>query len=933
MMMKHLLLTMLLYVAAAFHAHGEIVKARIIDEKSGAPLTEATVNMVVTFWPATRNISSLVPDSLGCVSAPVVGDNCHLEVSLIGYYPRKVPFVAVEGTDTLNLGDIALKPSDIYLQTAVVHVKAKRFVMRGDTVVFNPAAFQLSEGARLEELLQQLPGITQKEGKLFWMDKPVRILVNGENMFADNTILQQRLPAEAVDRIKAYNKASRLAERTGRDDGAEDHVLDIQVKPSFLERWYGSVEADGLTPDRFRALLDAMYFSVSDPFMAFANVNTTGQNTFKKTVTSSSMDDLPSFGRQQFGSIGYKHGWKRQGKEKELTDNLYTFCLEGQHQDSWKREGQSRETFLSDGPNTYNLNSKYTYDHQLYPRFNFQTNLELSERTRFSVFGNCTLKKQDTPETTRQATFEGDPYAASAHPLDDAFAISDTEALQRGLVARSRYESSRHTEEMTSEICAMFRHQFGKGGELWFSTDADYTDRKDDIYARRELRYFRSPEDNVLRYEADHDPSHKLDLRTSVMLKMWVAKPLLLTTDYGYNYERDYASRRHAIGGEAFTSTESLPEEAIDAANSFANRHTTGKHSVMTSLQFTAGKFKFTPQLTLNATHEDLYYQRGALLVDRMRDLWLWTPQLIMRWDLKRGQNLEVAYRYTTQAPDFLSTVNYTDDTDPLYIIEGNPLLRKSHSHSAVLSYFANITAKQQTVMAILRFAKQVDPIATLLSYHSQTGAYREQKMNVRGGYNVNVSLNLDRGLGEFVRLRCEVDAGHNRSYGYLLAGFDAAEVPLNRNLLYYTRFAPQASYEGRALNLSAGMQTTLCWLRYRPSAENNQYRQIYKGWISGKYRLAEWTFKTNLTLRGYAGYAMADMNRVIPDWMVTVGRRVLKGKGHVSLMFDDILNKRRNYGADQTATQRIESYSVSRHHYIELSFRYNFEAKGMGGK
>ena len=930
--MKHLYLLLLLLLAALAQGHAENVRGRVIDEHSGEPLPDATVQIVIEYARMGRSIYSLTLDSLGCFCHEVSGDDCRVEVSLIGYHSRKVHFVAMEGTDTLDLGDIRLKPSDVYLRTATVNARAKRFVMRGDTVVFNPAAFQLSEGARLDELIRQLPGVTQKDGKLYWMDKPVRILVNGEDMFADNAILQQRLPAEAVDRIKAYNKASKLAERTGRDDGEEDHVLDIQVKPSFLEKWYGSAEADYVTPDRFRALLDAMYFSMSDPFMAYANINTTGQNTFQKNYGSTSWQNAPTFGRQQFGSLGYKHAWKHPGEKKELT-NQYTFCIEGQHLDTWDRSGQSRETFLTSGPNAYSLSASRSYNHQVYPRFSFSNNLELTERTQFYANASWEFRKQDAPETRRQATFEGDPYAVTDDPLEGAFAVTDAEALARGVVARSLYEAQRHTEQMKTKGWATLIHNFGKASSVSVNASADYADTQVSALALRDLRYFRSPADNVVRYEADREPGHRLKLGGGGNLKVWLGEPVLLTASYDFSYLRDFAARRHAVGDEAFASAENFPAEAIDEANSFAKRFSSGTHWMQTSLQLTLGKVKMTPRLRLSAAHENLQYHRGALDVDATRNLWLWNPALEARWNVKRGQNVELSYSYDTKAPDMLDRVDFTDDTNPLYIVEGNPMLRNSHSHSASLRYFANIMRLQQSITATLRLTKQVDPIATLLSFQPLTGAYRTQKTNVRGGYDLGLSLDVDRGFGEHIRLRSKLEGGVRRSYGFLLADFDATEAPLNRCVDNYLRLRPNLSYESDAVTVGTGVEAKLSLMRYRPSAENNQTRQDYTGWLYGKYKWRDWTFETNLTLRGHAGYAMAEMNRVIPEWTASVGRKVLAGKGFVSLSVDDILNKQRSYWAEQTATERIENYALRRHHFLLLSFRYSFDAKGRDNK
>ena len=130
-----------------------------------------------------------------------------------------------------------------------VNARARRFSVKGDTIVFHPEAFRLQEGARLDELIRQLPGVEiEEDGSLTWNGKPIRIIMDGESLFGGNDLVSQ-LPAEAVKDIKAYNKASKFSERTGRDDGTEDMVLDLTIKPGFLDRWYGDVTVGGQTPD------------------------------------------------------------------------------------------------------------------------------------------------------------------------------------------------------------------------------------------------------------------------------------------------------------------------------------------------------------------------------------------------------------------------------------------------------------------------------------------------------------------------------------------------------------------------------------------------------------------------------------------------------------------------------------------------------------
>lgn len=59
-------------------------------------------------------------------------------------------------------------------------------------------------------------------------------MMNGEEFFLNdpNTVLKE-LPADMIDQLKTYQKKSDMARITGVDDGKEEMVLDLRVKPSM----------------------------------------------------------------------------------------------------------------------------------------------------------------------------------------------------------------------------------------------------------------------------------------------------------------------------------------------------------------------------------------------------------------------------------------------------------------------------------------------------------------------------------------------------------------------------------------------------------------------------------------------------------------------------------------------------------------------------
>ena len=239
-----ILLLLCLIVSTQTEAMADIVKGRVVDAETKEALPDAMVKHTQRFGDYGYSMKSTKTDSLGMFAFSANGRGS-IEVSMLGYYTKSKPVLAFSDSnkDTLDIGTIELKMSPQMMKMVEVTGRARRFTVKGDTIVFHPEAFHLQEGARLDELIKKLPGVeVDDEGKLSWNGKPIRVTMDGESLFGGDDLVKQ-LPAEAVQDIKAYNKQSELSERTGKDDGKEDMVLDLSIKPGFLDRWYGDVKA------------------------------------------------------------------------------------------------------------------------------------------------------------------------------------------------------------------------------------------------------------------------------------------------------------------------------------------------------------------------------------------------------------------------------------------------------------------------------------------------------------------------------------------------------------------------------------------------------------------------------------------------------------------------------------------------------------------
>ena len=226
-------ITLCVCIAVISPLRAEIIRGRVVDAETKEALQGVDLLCSGAYKQNGGDIrysSHLPTDSLGRFLF-FSNTSGKITARLIGYYPKEVNYIAISDSDrdTIDLGDIKLKFSEVLMKALEVKGRMRRFTMSGDTIVFHPEAFHLEKGARLEELIAQLPGVEMGGNGLTFNGKPIRVVMNGERL-PGGADFYNNLPAEAVETIKAYNKASEFSERTGRDDGRENMVLDLKIK-------------------------------------------------------------------------------------------------------------------------------------------------------------------------------------------------------------------------------------------------------------------------------------------------------------------------------------------------------------------------------------------------------------------------------------------------------------------------------------------------------------------------------------------------------------------------------------------------------------------------------------------------------------------------------------------------------------------------------
>lgn len=890
--MKHLLVILLSFLAIS--ANADIVRGRVVDSQTKEPLEGASISF--SFKEGDTGFSFTVStDSLGIFQGEAWSMKTEISISFIGYYDKSKRVACVQGNDTINIGDIELVPNEILLQELAVDAHAKRFTMRGDTVVFHPEAFKMEDGDRVEKLIQKLPGVSEKDGKLYWNGRPITLRMNGENTLSSDLV--GKLPAEAVKEIKGYDRQSEYAERTGKKDGNEEQVLDIIIKPGFLEKWYGQAMGSAYAQPNYEASLSTNYLSEKHPLMAFFRV---GDNNSRNQPIGYQGNMIWQGGtnmyRQQIGALGYQHRWEPAftGWQRPSYWNIESHL---DHVDDRYQETTNLESFNPDSYSTLTNTLYGIYDHTLSVPLNF--------KGYFNI----------TPTLTAYIPVEA--KYTKGRKVIDLYMEQNVDDVFRTPVNSSHEESVTHSEEKHINVSPQLYKYVGKNMYM-FGVTIDYTGGMKDYGKTGEYDFLQvgtHASDN----QSYHSDYHKLETRFGVLASTWLADRFNLETQYRFKFADKYSMYDRQRNGQYDIANSSEQSDRI-----FSNQLTlTGTWNIANLM------LKPSVDVVLQNEHTD--YQRAALDTTATRTSVLPTAKFEITWRPDKQNTLRASALYQEHLPDIISTLAYVDDTSPLYVFEGNPCLGRWKEIKADLNYTVMVPKHEQMFSVTLKYNHTIDPLQNVFYYNTVTGAYRYHKENTKGGNTYTAEIGYDRALNDYWEWKNTIALTSADAYGVLTVMDGSTEKTLTRQSSTVFSYQPAFLYQRRnwRLTLNANAKVT-----------NNSYKEdkvsAYTLYNYGGSADVQYTFLKYLTvnLQGYLigckGYNTERFNRDKFVMNAAIWYKLLKNKLTLRIDANDVFNNYIECYSTETSTSRAEStYASQMHHYAMFTITYDFDAKG----
>lgn len=899
-----LMLLMILFSPMAFaQQSGVNVTGSVVEQGSDTPIEQATVRLLNVKDSAM--VRGVVSARNGSFTLKNVKKGSYLlHITFIGYDPLYQPLQITGKKNPVNVGKLELSDGAIELGEAVVIGKAPEVTVRNDTVEYNADSYKVTEGSVLEDLLKKMPGVeVDSEGKITVNGKEVKkVMVDGKEFFSDDPkVASKNLPAKMIDKLQVLDKKSDMAQMTGFDDGEEETVINLTVKPGMKQGWFGNAYGGYGSKDRYEGNAMVNRFVNNDQITFMGGANNTNNMGFSDLA--STMFSGMGGGGGRRGGFGAGSGITSSGNaglnfSKEFKPDKLTLGgnTRYSHSDNDARSKSDRQNILPGDSSSYD-------------------NSEAMSRTKSDNFG-VDFRLEWKPDTMTQLIFR--PSFSLSHSMNDNFSDATTLDNERDTVNTNKSNNYSESNGYNLNASIDFSRKLNNKGRVFSATlSGGNSDSYSDGMNRSDIVYFN---------QTDALKNSIIDQRSRYDNK-------------GFNY-RAYVSWVEPIGHNNFIqATYSISQRKQEALKNVYNQDADGIYNVLdsaysqsyrnnfisqrASLSFKSqrAKFNYTIGLNLDPSYSSSENFVGDTTLSKItRKVVNLSPMAQFNYMFDKRTNLRIMYNGRTSQPSMTQLQPVADISDPTNITIGNPDLNPRYTNNVFIRFQQFTPEKQRAFMIMANGSYIINDIVSYTSYNQETGVKTTTYKNVNGNYSGNVRMMLNTPLkNKKFSINSMTMASFANSNGYI-----NEEKNTNRNLILSER----GGIDFRSSYLDLGVNGNI---RYNATSnslqkENNQNTFNYgAGGYTTIYLPLDFKIESDVNWSTNSGYGDGfKQNEVL--WNASASKSFLKNnQGTLRFKIYDILQQRSNISRSVTASYIQDSEYNTLGSYFMVHFIYRF--------
>lgn len=717
--MKRILSFMLLLMVTTAIIAQHTLSGTILSKTDNTPIDMATVRL----FTHQGTDSTLVQGAQTYQDGLFILNNIHagkyrLIVSSVGFNEHS-QWVEMKNAN-LDIPTIRLTEQVQHLAEVSVQGKAAEMTVKGDTIEYNTAAYQVSENANVEELLKKMNGVeVDKEGKVTINGEEIKaVRIDGKKFFGDDVqTATKNIPAEMIDKIQVIDEKSEMAKLTGFEDDDTERIINLSLKKNrkkgLFGNYSGALGADMVADNGMWFDYDNLFFN--NDFRYAANIFTNillGESQTTIVGSANNTNEIRSgrgrgfWGGQNAGitraeNLGVNTNidlTNKIEKKDEKTELLLGGDASFNHSNNdtrtiSQRDSYSEEATYIDKDSTNKLSQSWDAQMRLEMEYQIDSLNKLILRPQISYTNS-------TSAQTNDYTYDR-----------DSIRINDGYQHQNSL-----------QEEIKASMRATYNHKFAKPGRsLTMRANFNFTNTKGktDTYAWDNLLNQALVDQNTL----SGNNALSYSLRTSFVEPIYKKNHLLemvvsLSGNNRHSVKNQYSM--DSITGDY--QYDSIFSNEL-SNNMYTEQLELNYRWVSEKIDLTAGARVLATQ-----THSQTYYG-GLLARDTLYNRFNWAPNMNFKYKFGRKEFARVIYRGTSRHPSITQMEPVRNNSDAMNETVGNLGLQPAFNHNIFAMYSRFNQEKFSSIMTGLRANITQDALVNNTIY-DQTGKRYMQTVN-----------------------------------------------------------------------------------------------------------------------------------------------------------------------------------------------------------
>lgn len=948
-----LVLGMLLSVGAFAQSRTFNVKAVVKDGSSSENLSFVTV--VIARPGADKPTAYALSGEDGSLLIEAIRPGKYiLKAELLGYKTFETEF-EVKDKD-MDLGELKLRPNEEQLSAATVSAVGNPIQMKSDTISFTASSVKTTENDMLEDLLKKIPGIEiSEDGSITHNGRSIeKITIDGKTFFLDDPQLASKnLPAKIVDKVKVIEKKSDQAQFTGIDDGEEETIIDLSVKPGMMNGTFGNASA-GAGHDvpttsvqgdyRYQTAAFAGKFTDKMQLAFILNANNTNDRGFRD-ISGNMMGAIrgSGMGRGQ-GGWGRSNGITTSfmsglNGAATLLDNKMD--LSGNYLYNYTNkdveENSSKTTYLDDSNLLYDSkgsSNTYSGGH----RFGMRLEHKFSDNTSI-IF-------------QPQVDFGKGGFAENSEDVTSTYLFSDESTTKTNSSQKTNFGDNTN---LNTRGFALLRQRLWMPGQT-MTVMGNYS-----VSTNNLVGYNKS---NTTIYGTDGTASTSLvdqhytqDQNT---YNLWGNATFTQPLGGNFYLEANYSYSWNKSESDKLTTDVQTGEVSDNYSNSIVNEYV--NQEVGVNALYQGDGFRVQVGMAAKPTKTHNYTSSGASYkVDTTMYRVNWAPNAMVYFELGENGSLRSFYNGRSVQPSTSQLITIADNSNPLSVSFGNPNLSPYFRHDLRGDVRYNNKKTYTSVNARWSASYNDNPVVNATWYNNGIAYTMPVNGPANFSANFNVYLNLpikqsgftivnmarvgystsSNYVGKDINTSAYLKSDGSLDYDAFFGDYDLIRSKLVDNSTNTFSFTERLAgkYRTDALEVELAGRTRINSSRYvieevkdRTTTFNNQIRTT----ATWSWDLVGLSAKGEFNYNWYNGYTTAQPSEYVLN--LEIQKQLLNKKMTLALKGYDILGQAKNLTVTDTANYHTESVNNTLGRYIILSLTYRFgnfggnRSGGMGG-